>query len=467
MINGLSKHKLFTSSYQELMDSSDDEPLPQPPVRKERIKLAKVEKEPPVIVAKYATKKPRSQKSIRDALLALELLNENDLRYNLYVNNIKPKPRNGRGISASSLKNFLSGSYYSKSKDQKQNIDGYIPAQSIQDWTTNAMSAIGLVHKTKRSKHAKKIQDEAAAKYGNQNILTTGHSLGANKLAEKVGQKSAEVITYNKPFTLENVGKRVSKKQTDIRTNTDPVSLLHGTQKPKLGDQYVGQGIKKKAPSKWIQHVKKHAAKHGVSYRQALTDASATYRKVEVYLGILIRIVLTCFKGRLGGGSFERSIRIYQISDRVNPAEVARKDSEEAWISKILDHRFIILKEGSKEKQGNSTKRKNQGELEFLVRWLNYPKEPDSWEPFKHLRATDQQHEYLRTHKMKSYIPTVFKEPKQAKPSVTVINAKRGAKQPTSKLKPIVVKAHKSVRNPRGRPRKVQSIRAPGRPRKT
>ena len=71
MINGLSKHKLFTSSYQELMDSSDDEPLPLPPVRKERIKLAKVEKEP-VIVAKYATKKPRSQKSIRDSLLSVK-----------------------------------------------------------------------------------------------------------------------------------------------------------------------------------------------------------------------------------------------------------------------------------------------------------------------------------------------------------------------------------------------------------
>ena len=71
MINGLSKHKLFTSSYQELMDSSDDEPLPLPPKKQERIKLAKVEKEP-VIVAKYATKKPQSQKSIRDALLSVK-----------------------------------------------------------------------------------------------------------------------------------------------------------------------------------------------------------------------------------------------------------------------------------------------------------------------------------------------------------------------------------------------------------
>jgi len=143
--------------------------------------------------------------------------------------------------------------------------------KSIQDWGTNAMSAIGLVHKTKRYKHARSMfvtKHEAEAKYGNQNISTTGHSLGA-KLAEKVGQKSAEVITYNKPTTLENVGKRVSKKQTDIRTNTDPVSLLHGKQKrkghiktfnagtwnpleahatdqlSKVGDQHMGMGFKR------------------------------------------------------------------------------------------------------------------------------------------------------------------------------------------------------------------------------
>ena len=44
------------------------------------------------------------------------------------------------------------------------------------------------------------------------------------------------------------------------------------------------------------------------------TFYSIYFNRVEVYLGILVRIVLTCFKGRLGDGSFERSIRIYQIS---------------------------------------------------------------------------------------------------------------------------------------------------------
>lgn len=232
----------------------------------------------------------------------------------------------GSGMNASTLKSFLSGSY-SKKKDQQHNIEGYVRddslsgqratvyhnpntghavvthkgTQSIQDWGTNAMSAIGLVSKTKRYKHAKKIQDEAAEKYGNQNILTTGHSLGA-KIAETVGQKSAEVITYNKPTTLENIGKKISHKQTDIRTHNDPVSFLSGMQKrqgniktidsstwsplkahatdqlEKLGDQYMGKSIKKKQ-SPWIQHVKRHAKKHGVSYGQALKEASVTYRR--------------------------------------------------------------------------------------------------------------------------------------------------------------------------------------------
>ena len=72
MINGLSKHKLFATSYADLTESSDDEPLPPPKkAPQERIKLARVEKEP-AIVAKYAAKKPRSQKSIRDALLSVK-----------------------------------------------------------------------------------------------------------------------------------------------------------------------------------------------------------------------------------------------------------------------------------------------------------------------------------------------------------------------------------------------------------
>lgn len=101
------------------------------------------------------------------------------------MSTIKPKSLKGRGISTGSLKNFLLGSY-SKTKNQKQNIDGYHVmilsqdnallsiitdtghaivthkgTQSIQDWTMSAMSTIGLVHKTKRYKHGTCTENSA------------------------------------------------------------------------------------------------------------------------------------------------------------------------------------------------------------------------------------------------------------------------------------------------------------------
>jgi hypothetical protein len=52
-------------------------------------------------------------------------------------------------------------------------------------------------------------------------------------VAEKVGQRSKEVLTLNKPTTLEDLakGKKVSEKQTDVRTKYDPVSILRPYQK--------------------------------------------------------------------------------------------------------------------------------------------------------------------------------------------------------------------------------------------
>jgi hypothetical protein len=71
MKNAIGKHKLFTTSYQELTESSEDEPLPLPKrAPQERIKLAKVEKEP-VTVAKYATKN-YGHKIYSDALLSVK-----------------------------------------------------------------------------------------------------------------------------------------------------------------------------------------------------------------------------------------------------------------------------------------------------------------------------------------------------------------------------------------------------------
>jgi hypothetical protein len=83
----------------------------------------------------------------------------------------------------------------------------------------------------KRFKHAKNIQELANAKYGKENVITAGHSLGSVLGETAVKGKDQELITLNKPVGLADIGKTIGKKQTDIKTTRDPVSFLRGTQK--------------------------------------------------------------------------------------------------------------------------------------------------------------------------------------------------------------------------------------------
>lgn len=74
MINGLSKHKLFASSYEELTregDSSDDEPKAPKRTSKKAVKLEEVPKEP-VTAAKAPRFKRDFKSSVRDALLKVK-----------------------------------------------------------------------------------------------------------------------------------------------------------------------------------------------------------------------------------------------------------------------------------------------------------------------------------------------------------------------------------------------------------
>ena len=98
---------------------------------------------------------------------------------------------------------------------------------SIQDWVTDARMALGDTS-GERFKHAERIQRAAEKKYGHVDF-TLGHSLGAS-IAEKLGQKSGKVITYNKPVLPSEIIKTIPKNQHDIRTLGDAVSTLTGWQ---------------------------------------------------------------------------------------------------------------------------------------------------------------------------------------------------------------------------------------------
>jgi hypothetical protein len=103
-----------------------------------------------------------------------------------------------------------------------QTVVAHRGTASIQDVGTDLGLAVG--YRNKRFKHAAKVQKQAEAKYGTDNMDTIGHSLGGI-IAEEVGGNSKNVITMNKavvdPF------RRNLKNQTDVKTSNDPVSMLN------------------------------------------------------------------------------------------------------------------------------------------------------------------------------------------------------------------------------------------------
>jgi hypothetical protein len=107
-------------------------------------------------------------------------------------------------------------------------------SNKLRDWThTNPALLLGLHHKTKRFQDAEKLTGEVRKKYKGE-LTAVGYSLGG-KLAEHV--KADKKITVNKGAGLGDFGRTIGANQTDIRTTSDPVSLLSKTQKHK--GQYI------------------------------------------------------------------------------------------------------------------------------------------------------------------------------------------------------------------------------------
>jgi alpha-beta hydrolase superfamily lysophospholipase len=115
---------------------------------------------------------------------------------------------------------------------------------SIQDALTDA-GLLSARMSGSRFQHAKKMQKKTEKKYGSEHVTTMGHSLGG-LLAEKYGKKSSQIITYNKAAVPATMFNRIPKKQTDIRTRGDVVSLLSRFQRRKspIQDTTIGRNTK-------------------------------------------------------------------------------------------------------------------------------------------------------------------------------------------------------------------------------
>lgn len=99
----------------------------------------------------------------------------------------------------------------------------YTGSRKGSDWITNAQLAVGLLDNTQRLKRSKDLMQDVRDKYKNKHVTALGHSLGGS-LAEATN--ADRKITINKGTGLFGIGKKIDSNQTDIRTGSDPVSLL-------------------------------------------------------------------------------------------------------------------------------------------------------------------------------------------------------------------------------------------------
>lgn len=140
------------------------------------------------------------------------------------------------------LDHHLSNSEHKVFHDPNTNNSSVVFAgtRKAGDLLTDAAIAVGLGKYTKRFKDSERVIRDVRNKYPSTNITASGHSLGGS-LSEHV--KSDKTFTYNKGVGLGDIGKTISKNQTDIRTNYDPISILSTTQKHKNKLVNIDSGV--------------------------------------------------------------------------------------------------------------------------------------------------------------------------------------------------------------------------------
>lgn len=187
---------------------------------------------------------------------------------------------------------------------------------------TNARKAMDKFlsgeRKTKPSmKHLKILEDHGELEGGNifksisKSVSKTAKSVGkdVSKTAKKVGKESSKtmkkvdkgVVKYVLPAakSTASLGLDIVEKAAPALGTIAGTAAATALGQPELipvfgalgsatADQLAKRGraeVKKQSglgkpkTSPWIQHVKNHAAKHNVSYKQAMSDAKKTYKK--------------------------------------------------------------------------------------------------------------------------------------------------------------------------------------------
>ena len=172
--------------------------------------------------------------------------------------------------------------------------------------------ALGVSRYTGRTSEINKLVDQVEQKYDKKPTLS-GHSLGGRTAANVARKRNLRAVIFNQGSSpldaiggiaqrlgfVKNAGD-IKHYHTSTKGRIDPVSVSASVLEPgeaveakdteksahslsqfvDEGEQ-IGDGKKRRKPraNKWIQHVKACQKKHGISYRDALKKASATYKR--------------------------------------------------------------------------------------------------------------------------------------------------------------------------------------------
>jgi hypothetical protein len=155
----------------------------------------------------------------------------------------------------------------------------------------SSLKQLDLPIDASRNKRKMEMKDTPARKYAATTqapgypMAQNGNVVGFRQEPASVGGRQVK-RAHNPPAVkkaLKSVGKAVVKAGTSV--GNDALGVLTQTssqmaaQAPDKLTQMAMSGGKERKPSPWIAHVKAYAAQHGLSYKEAMSQAKSTYKR--------------------------------------------------------------------------------------------------------------------------------------------------------------------------------------------